>query len=144
MGFISTATIAGFQRSDGTTNRTVTMQRVGAVSNGFILREDLTTAPDQSLAQQCTHRSHEVRQKSGLSIRHSSTEWRWPYDIAAAPGIVAGVVTLNRTGLHVPANCPLNVRKDIRAQMNAMASSTAGTIGFALVHDPFVNGVYPA
>lgn len=39
MGYISSATIAGKSRADGTTARTVTMQRVANVVDGFVLRE---------------------------------------------------------------------------------------------------------
>lgn len=144
MGYVTSATIAGYSRTDGTTARTVNMVRVGTVPNGFILREDLTTAPDQNLAQQLSHRTYEVRTKAGVITRHSSTEWRWPYDVPAAPGVVAGVVTLNRSGLHVPANCPSNVRKDIRLQMYSMATPLAGSAGLVLVFDPLVNGIIPA
>jgi len=144
MGYITSAISPGVSRADGTTGRNITMVRVGQVANGFILREDLTGAPDQRLAQQLTHRTFEVRTKAGLVTRHSSTEWKWPFEVSSAPGVVAGEVTLNRTGLHVPAHTPINVRKDIRTQLANMASATAGTVGYALVYQPLVVGDYPA
>lgn len=144
MPYITSATAQGLSRADGTSNRSVNMVRVGQVANGFILREDLAGAPDQRLAQQLTHRTFEVRTKAGLVTRHSSTEWKWPFEVSTAPGVVAGEVTLNRTGLHVPAHTPVNVRKDIRSQLANMASGAVGTVGYALVYQPLVAGDYPA
>lgn len=143
MGMLTSATVAGLSRADGTTSRTITMVRVGQVANGFILREDLTTAPNQLLAQELVHRTFEAKGSGGETVRHSSTEWKWPYELASAPGVVAGVVKLTRTGLHVPASCPANVRKDIRVQMANMAASTAGTVGANLVYNPLVTGEIP-
>lgn len=140
MGLASSATIDGFLRSDGTTTRTVTMIRVGEISNGFVMRENMAGQPLQQLAQQCIHKSYEVRTKSGDVTRHSMTEWKWPFELAAAPGVVAGAVVLNRTGLHIPANTPVNVRKDVVKQMQAMATANAGTMGLLLVYNPVVNG----
>jgi hypothetical protein len=142
MTIASSHTIAGYSRADGTTARTVTMVRVAESPNGFVLRESLASQPNQLLAQQLTHKSYEVRTKSGDVTRHAMTEWRFPYDLPAAAGIVAGTVTLNRTGLHVPANCPIATRKDIARQMQDMASSTAGTVGYLLVYAPFILGDY--
>lgn len=141
MGYISSATIGGLLRSDGTTARTVTMGRVSNVADGFVLRE--TGVTNIALAQTLTHRTTETKSKDGTILRHSQTLWQWPYELSTSPGVVAGTVSLSRTGLHVPSNCPANVRLDIKAQMSAMASGNAGTIGFALVTDPFINGVIP-
>lgn len=142
MGVITSATILGKSRSDGTTDRTITMVRVGSVTNGFVLRESVATAPNQLLAQSLTHRSFEAAQKGGIVFRHSQTVWTWPFEAVPGDGIVAGQVTLNRTGLHIPSNCPANVRADIRAQMSVMATGSAGTVGLALVYDPMINGNY--
>lgn len=143
MGTVSSHTILGFSRADGTTSRTVTMAKVAGDAQSFTLRETLAGQPIVNLAQSLTHKTYEIRSKAGEVTRHSSTEWRWPYELPATPGVVAGVVTLNRTGLHVPANCPANVRADIRQQMSTMASGTAGTIGYLLVYNPLINGDYP-
>lgn len=143
MGMVTSATIDGVSRADGTTTRTITMVRVGQVANGFILRENLTTAPNQLLAQELVHKTFEAKGSGGVTVRHSSTEWKWPYELAAAPGVVAGVVKLTRTGLHVPASCPANVRKDINSQINHMAVNTPGTVGYNLVYGPLVLGEMP-
>lgn len=139
MGYISTATISGKSRADGTTDRSITMLRVANVVGGFVLRES-GVAPE--LAQKCTYRSDETKSSKGLIIRNTQSLWEWPYELASAPGIVAGVVQLNRTGLHVPSNCPANVRMDVKTQMTNMASASAGTVGLALVVDPIINGNY--
>lgn len=139
MGYVTSVTIAGKSRADGTTDRTVTMLRVTNVVDGFVLRE---AGVSPELAQKCTYRTNETKSAKGLIIRNSQTLWEWPYEVPSAPGVVAGVVQLNRTGLHVPSNCPANVRVDIRFQMTQMAASTAGTVGKALVHDPMLAGDY--
>lgn len=141
MGYISSATIAGLSRADGTTGRSITMNRVSNVADGFVLRE--TGVANIALAQTLTHRTTETKSKDGAILRHSQTLWQWPYELATNPGVVAGIVSLSRTGLHVPSNCPANVRADIRNQMVSMASSGAGTVGLALVYDPLINGVVP-
>lgn len=143
MGMVTSATIDGVSRADGTTTRTITMVRVGQVANGFILRENLTSAPNQLLAQELVHKTFEAKGSGGETVRHSSTEWKWPYELTSAPGVVAGVVKLTRTGLHVPASCPLNVRKDIRTQIANMGLATAGTVGNHLVYGPLVTGEMP-
>lgn len=143
MGLVTSASITGVDRSDGVTARTITMVRVGQVANGFILRESLATAPNQQLAQELVHRSFEAKGAGGETVRHSSTEWKWPYESATVPGTLGGVVKLTRTGLHVPNSCPINVRKDIRMQMTNMASATAGTTGDHLIYGPLVTGVMP-
>jgi predicted regulator of Ras-like GTPase activity (Roadblock/LC7/MglB family) len=76
-----------------------------------------------------------------MRIRTSQTIWSWPYELPAEPGVVAGVVTLNRNGLHVPANCPPNVRADIRIQLANVATSTAGTVSKQLVVDSLLSGI---
>lgn len=139
MGYISSATVTGKLRSDGTTDRTITMQRVQNVVDGFVLRE---TGVSPELAQKCTYRTTETKSAKGLIIRNSQTLWEWPYELSSAPGVVAGVVQLNRTGLHVPSNCPANVRADIWYQLTKLASSVAGTTGSAFVYDPLVNGIF--
>lgn len=141
MGYISSATIAGVSRADGTTGRTITMNRVSNVADGFVLRE--TGVTNIALAQTLTHRTTETKSKDGSILRHSQTLWQWPYELTTNPGVVAGTVSLSRTGLHVPSNCPANVRADIRTQMVNMASSSVGTVGLALVYDPIINGVVP-
>lgn len=141
MGYISSATIAGVSRADGTTGRTITMNRVSNVADGFVLRE--TGVTNIALAQTLTHRTTETKSKDGSILRHSQTLWQWPYELTTLPGVVAGTVSLSRTGLHVPSNCPANVRADIRTQMVNMASSSVGTVGLALVYDPIINGVVP-
>lgn len=139
MGYISSATIAGKLRSDGTTARTITMNRVANVVGGFILRE---TGVSPELAQKCTHRTDETKSNKGLIIRNQQTIWEWPYELSSAPGVVAGTVQLNRTGLHVPSNCPANVRADIGTQLQAMAAATGGSCGLYFVYDPLINGNY--
>lgn len=114
------------------------MNRVGNVVNGFILRES-GISPD--LAQKVTYRTFETKGLKGLTIRHSQSLWEWPYELDSAPGVVAGTVQLNKSGLHVPANCPANVRADIRYQLLAMASTTSGSVGKQLVSDPLIDGV---
>lgn len=141
MGYISSATVAGVSRADGTTARTITMNRVSNVADGFVLRE--TGVANIALAQTLTHRTTETKSKDGTILRHSQTLWQWPYELTTNPGIVAGTVSLSRTGLHVPSNCPANVRADIRTQLVNMATSTPGTVGHALVYDPVINGVVP-
>ena len=142
MGFFDSGTIAGLSRADGTTARTVTMSRVGSIVNGFIARE--TGVDNFELAQTLTYRTLEEKARNGMRIRTSQTIWSWPYDLSTAPGIVAGVVTLNRNGLHVPANCPPFVRADVRKQIAEMASTVVGSIGRSLVHDVLMYGTPPA
>lgn len=138
MGFFDSGTVPGLSRDDGVTTRTVTMTRVGSITNGFVAREIGLDNPE--LAQSFTYRTFEERARNGMRIRTSQTIWSWPYEVPAAPGVVAGVVTLNRNGLHVPANCPPHARADIARQMLYMASSTAGTVSKALVSDLLLNG----
>lgn len=142
MGFFDSGTIGGLSRSDGTTSRTITMYRVGSIQNGFVARETGVTNPE--LAQSFTHRTFEEKARNGMRIRTSQTIWNWPYEVDAEPGVVAGVVTWNRNGLHVPANCPLNVRLDIRLQLSNMSLSNTGMISKALVYTPLVEGIPPA
>lgn len=137
MGYVTTATISGVSRVDGVTSRTVTMNRVGNVTNGFILRE---TDVDPLLAQKLTYRTVETRSPKGLLIRTMQSLWEWPYDLPTAPGVLAGVVTLNKSGLHVPSNCPANVRADIKAQIGKFASNVVGTVGEACFHNPVILG----
>lgn len=145
MGLVSSVTIDGLSRADGTTVRSITMQRVGNVTNGFILRESLAGQPNQQLAQSVTVRSTETPGPSGANnpTRNVQAHWVWPYESATEPGVVAGTVTLNKTGLHVPANCPANVRKDIRYQLALMAASAAGTYGKAIICDMILDGNPP-
>lgn len=142
MPFAQTGTLAGLSRADGTTARTVTMTRVANTKDGFVMRE-LGVSPN--IAQTLTHKTWETKSAGGLMIRHQSTEWQWNYvDPAASdPLALAGRVIWNRNGLHVPANCPTNVRKDIRNQLTGLASGTAGTIGVLLITDPLQSEVYP-
>lgn len=139
MGFFSTGTVAGFSRADGVTARTVTMNRISSLVNGFIARE--SGALSTELAQTFTHRTFEEKSRAGVVIRVVQTLWNWPYDLPSAPGVVAGVVTWNRNGLHIPANCPLNVVKDIREQMRNMTASTAGTISEQIFYGPLILGI---
>lgn len=142
MPFVSSVTVVGLSRADGTTSRTVTLTRVTSTKNGFILRElGVLTSNQQSL----THSTWESKGASGTMIRHQSTEWVWNFSdpSAAEPNALAGRVIWNRNGLHIPANCPTNVRKDIRAQMSAMANGTAGSVGLSLVYDPVISETYP-
>lgn len=139
MGFFDSGTIVGMSRTDGVTTRTVSMSRVGSIQNGFIARETGLANPE--LAQSLTYRTFEERARSGMRIRTSQTIWSWPYEISTEPGVVAGVVTWNRNGLHVPANCPPNVRADIRQQLASMASMATGSIGKALVGDLILTDV---
>lgn len=139
MGFFDSGTVAGLNRTDGTTARTITMVRVGSINNGFIARE--TGVMNSELAQSFTYRTFEEKARNGMRIRTSQTIWNWPYELSTQPGVVAGVVTWNRNGLHVPANCPPNVRKDIRTQLVGMANSTVGTISKAIVYDVLVDGI---
>lgn len=142
MGFFDSGNVAGLSRADGVTARTVTMTRVGSIVNGFIARE--TGVANFELAQSLTHRTFEEKARNGMRIRTSQTIWSWPYDLSTEPDVVAGVVTLNRNGLHVPANCPPFVRADIRRQLQDMASTTAGSIGKVLVSDVLQYGTPPA
>lgn len=137
MGYVSSVTMTGKSRADGTTDRPITMQRVSNVVDGFVLRES-GVAPE--LAQKCTFRTSETKSSKGLIIRNSQTLWEWPYEVPAAPGVVAGTVQLNKAGLHVPSNCPANVRADIRYQLSGMASNVVGSVGYVLVYDPMING----
>lgn len=139
MGFFSSGTIAGFSRADGTTARTVTMNRVGSLVNGFIARE--SGAASVELAQTFTHRTFEVKTKSGMLIRTLQTIWVWPYEVASEPGVVAGQVIWNRNGLHIPANCPVNVLKDVREQLRNGTASTAGTVSEAIFYGPTILGI---
>lgn len=143
MGVVSSHAIGGKSRADGTTDRSITMAKVAGDAQSFTLREILASQPIVALAQSCTHKSYEIRSKAGEITRHSMTEWRWPYELTTAPGVVAGVVTWNRTGLHVPSSCPANVRLDIKTQMSNMISSSAGTVGYLLQYAPLINGDYP-
>lgn len=143
MGVVSSHTIAGLSRADGVTARTITMAKVAGDAQSFVLRETLAGQPNVLLAQQLSHKTYETRSKDGQIVRHSMTEWRWPYELTTAPGVVAGVVTLNRTGLHVPANCPANVRADIRFQTANMSVGATGSVGYLLVYAPLISGDYP-
>jgi hypothetical protein len=139
MGFFDSGTISGVSRADGTTARTVTMNRVGSITNGFVARE--TGLSNHELAQTVTYRTFEEKARNGMRIRTSQSVWTWPYELASEPGVVAGVVTWNRNGLHVPANCPDNVRIDIRTQLGAMATTGSTSIGAQLVSDLLLNGI---
>lgn len=142
MPFVSSVTVAGLSRADGATGRTVTLTRVTSTKNGFILRE-LGVLPSNQ--QSLTHSTWESKGASGMMIRHQSTEWVWNYSDPSAtdPNALAGRVIWNRNGLHIPANCPTNVRKDIRAQMSVMANNSAGSVGLNLVYDPVISEAYP-
>lgn len=142
MPFVSSVTVAGLSRADGASGRTVTMTRVTSTKNGFILRE-LGVLPSNQ--QSLTHSTWESKGASGQMIRHQATEWVWNYTDPSAvdPNALAGRVIWNRNGLHIPANCPTNVRKDIRAQMSVMANNSAGSVGLNLVHDPVISEAYP-
>lgn len=142
MPFVSSVTVVGKSRADGSTSRTVTMTRVASTKNGFVLRE-LGVLPSNQ--QSLVHSSWESKGASGLMIRHQATEWTWNYTdpTAAEPNALAGRVIWNRNGLHIPANCPANVRQDIRAQMAVMATNTAGSVGLILVYDPVISEAYP-
>lgn len=142
MGFFDSGTIAGVSRADGTTARTVTMVRVGSIVNGFVARE--TGLDNPELAQSFTHRTFEEKARNGVRIRTSQTLWSWPYALPAEPDVVAGVVTWNRNGLHVPANCPSYVRADVRTQLTNMAGAASGTVSKQLVYDPLISGIPPA
>lgn len=144
MTIASSHTIAGYLRSDGSTARTITMVRVAGGINSFTLRENLASQANPLLQQSVVHKTYEVRTKAGAVVRHASSEWRWPFEVTPGSGIVNPTpVTLNRTGLHIPAETPLNVRKDIHRQMEKMADISAGTVGFLLVYGPMVLGDYP-
>lgn len=140
MAFVTSATIPGKSRTDGSTARTVTMTRVSNVSGGFVLRE---SGVPVHLAQTVTHRTAETRQRDGSVVRHSQSTWSWPFEATPGTGIVAGTVNLSKTGLHVPSNTPAFVRNDILTQLSAMASSSSGTIGHALTYGPMTSGDYP-
>jgi len=143
MGYLTTATISGLSRSDGVTARTVTMTRVAQIPNGFIMRETIATAPNQVFAQEIKHTAYEMKSKTGNVVRHQATEIRWPFETSVGSGILGGEASLTKTGLHIPANCPTNVRKDIVQQLSYMASGSAGTLGYELVVAPVINGLYP-
>lgn len=138
MGYISSAVIAGKSRADGTTVRTITMQRVANVVDGFVLRE---TGSYPDLCSKLTYRTTETKSSKGITVRNLSMLWEWPYELPTAPGIVAGTVQWNRTGLHIPANTPAFVRADIISQLQSFAIATAGSVGLAALYDPLVNGV---
>lgn len=143
MGFFDSGTIGGVSRSDGVTTRIITMNRVGSIVNGFVARE--TGLDNPELAQTLTHRTFEEKARNGMRIRVFQTLWSWPYALPSAPDVVAGVVTWNRNGLHIPANCPAHVRADVKAQLVNMAyGSATGTVSKQLVHDPLILGVPPA
>lgn len=144
MGFITSATVTGKSRADGPTDRPLTLLRVADVSNGFVLRESVATAPNQDLAQSVIHRSYEAKASDGKMVRHSATTYVWPYELPTDPGVVAGAVTQNKNGLHIPVNCPVNVKKDIRHQMTQAASgSVATSLSYHLVANPMDNGDHP-
>jgi hypothetical protein len=142
MGFFNSGIIAGLDRADGVTARNVTMNRVGSIQNGFVARE--IGLENSELAQTLTHRTFEEKARNGMRIRTSQTVWTWPYDVPAEPGVVAGVITWNRNGLHVPANCPAFVRADVLKQLQNMAQVTSGTVGKQLVVDPLTADTPPA
>lgn len=142
MPYFTSGTVLGKTRADGTTDLTRTFERVANVPNGFVARETPTTASITALAATFTHRSFEIKSKAGLVTRHSSTEWVWPYETTHGSGIIGGKVVLNRSGLHVPLDCPDTVRADIRYQISNMASPTSGSVGKALVYDPMVSRSY--
>lgn len=141
MGYITSLTIEGRSRADGVTVRTVTMQRVANVTDGFVLRE--TGVADVALAQTFTYRTNESKGNDGKLIRHMQLLADWPYEVSAAPGVVAGKISLSRTGLHVPANAPANVRADVRRQLDQLWVNYAGTVGLALHYDHLLSGVVP-
>lgn len=142
MGFFDSGTISGVSRTDGTTPRTITMVRVGSIVNGFVARETGLNNPE--LAQSFTYRTFEEKARNGVRIRTSQTLWSWPYALPADPDVVAGVVTWNRNGLHVPANCPPFVRADVISQLIKMALNTAGSVSKQLVYDLLISGIPPA
>jgi len=139
MGYFDTGWISGKSRADGTTARTVTMARVGNVNNGFDLREVSPTYP--GLAQTIGYRTYVQRSRSGLRIRVVTLDVRWPYDVDSAPGELAGTVVYNRTGLHIPDNCPANTRLDIWTQLISLSNNSAGSVGKMLVYDPMTTAI---
>lgn len=141
MSFVSVGTIGGLLRSDGTTSRTITMNRTSTkVKNGFHMRE---SGVDPDMAQTIIYSAVEMRGLGGRVIRHQTITAVWPYDVAAAPGVKAGEVIYNKNGLHVPINCPDNTRKDIRQQLSALASSAVGTVGYQLLYQPLLGSDFP-
>lgn len=137
MGQFASGTLAGLSRADGTTARTVTVSRTSNTKNGFTAR-DLSAAPNE--ACMLTHTSYEQRGPSGLMVRHLSSEWIWNYvdPSAAEPLALAGKIIWNKTGLHIPANCPANVRKDVRSQIVSLTQSTAGSVGLQVFYNPLL------
>lgn len=141
MGYITSLLITGKSRTDGTTDVTRTFQRVSNVSDGFVMRQ---TGVAAALAATLTYRANESKTASGLSVRHSSLAIEWPYEKVYGDGIIAGKVTFNKNGLHVPIDCPDVVRADVRYQLSTFFStSTAGYLGSELHYYPLVTGVLP-
>lgn len=145
MPYTQSLTIMGKSRSDGTTDRTVTMSRVENVSNGstgtgYKLRE---TGVTPKLAATCVFRTKEERGAGGIVIRTLSEVWTWPYEDPAVPGVVAGYINHGPAGLKYPVDAPINVLKDVRTQLSNRAAATGGSVGFAHVYDPMVNGIIP-
>lgn len=138
MPYITSATVGGLSRADGTTARTLTMVRVENVVGGFILRE---SGVDPKLAATCTYRTREEKAKGGKTVRTIAMTWSWPYELAATPGVVAGYINYGPTGLRFPVDAPDNVKKDVRTQLTNWASGVGGTVGFAFITDPILNGL---
>lgn len=141
MGYITSLTMYGKSRADGVTDVNRTYQRVANVSDGFVLRE---TGVSSALAATLTYRTNEAKTALGMSIRHSSVSVEWPYEKVPGDGIVVGKVTFNKNGLHIPIDCPANVRLDVRNNLiNYFMTVTAGTVGGELSYNPLITGVLP-
>lgn len=138
MPYITSATIGGLSRADGTTARTITMARIANVTNGFTLRE---TGVSPKLAQTVTYRSFEEKARGGKVVRVIAETWSWPYEDPAVPGEVAGYINHGATGLRYPVDAPANVLKDVRTQLSNRASGVGGSVGFAHITDPMLNGL---
>lgn len=141
MGYITSLILSGVSRTDGTTVVNRTFQRVQNVSDGFVLRE---TGVATALAASLTYRTNEAKTALGLPVRHSSIQVDWPYEKTPGDGLVAGRVTFNKNGLHVPVDCPANVRADVRANLASYFSGiAAGHVGSELNYFPLITGVLP-
>lgn len=137
MPYVTTATISGLSRSDGTTGRTITLVRVGNVTDGFILRESGVPA---KLAQTFTYRSKEEKVKGGKIVRRISTVCQWPIEDPAVPGEVIGYANYGPSGLVFPIDIPDNAKKDIRKQISEFGNAVGGSYGYQCLYDPLVNG----
>lgn len=144
MGIVTTAFINGLSHADGTTARVRTLARVQNLpGGGFVMRETPTSEPNQLLAVQVTYKSYETRGKNNNPVRHISCELVMPYLDPLDNTKIGGVMRLDRQGYHIPANAPINARKDFHAEIDFVTTDGGGngtSFGKQCFVDPILAG----